>query len=120
MEHPCKGCVDAVESAYGYGGYECDYLTHNGKCRSSICGPREKCTVKSIVPRPEGEVQPQKRYEETGRPVGWDMNMARWLYGQDMTDDEIAKRVGTKRRVIQKWRARNGLPAKFGARGKKL
>jgi hypothetical protein len=55
-----------------------------------------------------------------GRPVGWDMNMARWLYGQDMTDEEIAKRVGTKRRVIQKWRARNGLPAKFGARGKKL
>lgn len=120
MVHPCKGCVDAVESPYGVGGIVCDYLTHNGKCRSSICGPREQCTVKSTVPRPIGEVQPQKRYEKYGRPVGWDMNMAKWLYEQGMTDAEIGRRVGTHRQVIREWRKRNGLPAKFGYGGKKL
>ena len=50
QEHPCKGCVDAVEDSAGVGGYLCDYLTHNGHSRLKICPPREKCTVKSTCP----------------------------------------------------------------------
>lgn len=33
MDHPCRGCVDAVMDPSGVGGYLCDYMTHNGHSR---------------------------------------------------------------------------------------
>ena len=120
QEHPCKGCVDAVEDSAGVGGYLCDYLTHNGHSRLKICPPREKCTVKSTVPRDTAEVRPEKRYEKTERSCCWDQSIARWLYSQGMSDADIARRVGTVRQVIREWRVRNDLPANVGRGGKRL
>ena len=99
QEHPCKGCVDAVEDSAGVGGYLCDYLTHNGYSRLKICPPREKWPGQiHRAPGHGGKIRTkEKRYEKTERPCCWDQSIARWLYSQGMSDADIARRVGTVR-----------------------
>ena len=115
MDHPCRGCVDAVMDPSGVGGCLCGYMDHNGHSRLLICPPGAACTVKSTVPRDPEQVRPERRYEATAgggrRTCCWDQKLAKWLYEQGMNDAQIGRRVGTARQVIQAWRVRNGLPA---------
>ena len=122
MEHPCKGCVDAVVSPMGVGGYLCDYLVRNGRPRSLICPPGQGCTTKSVRPRTKDEVKADAgRDPAPGRFVCWDQQLARRLYGQGLSDGEIARRVGVSgRQVICQWRQRNSLPPNAGRGGKRL
>lgn len=94
MDHPCRGCVDAVMDPSGVGGYLCEYMDHNGHSRMLICPPGAQCTVKSTVPRDAEEVRPERRYEATAgggrRTCCWDQKLANADRIRAMSDDALA------------------------------
>ena len=123
-KHPCEGCVDAVQDVNGVDGYRCDYIGHNRRSRLKICPPREKCTVKSTVPRDgveyvsidrAGYVMRQKR---RGPKEKINRDEVRRLAGQGWSDPAISKALGFSKNAVFKCRQRYGIPPGQPRRGR--
>lgn len=52
------------------------------------------------------------RRDTGARGRSWDVGRAKALYGQGLTDREIALEIGVSRESIQKWRVKEGLRSK--------
>lgn len=96
----CKGCAYAVLLS---GTWCCDYLSVTG--HRLPCPPGEGCTVvrKAANLTKKGSAFMKRRE--------WDTEKAKALYGQKLSDAEIAGRVGATASAVAYWRRGLGLPA---------
>lgn len=100
----CKDCVYAVKLS---GAWCCDYLALTGHRRP--CPPGEDCTVRKAA-------NLTKKGSAFMKRRGWDTEKAKALYGQKLSDAEIAGKVGATASAVAYWRRGQGLPANHNYR----
>lgn len=96
-----KPCVYYIQGT-------CEYLAIEHRRRP--CKPGDACTVKQTLDKPRPKVRPGDPVEATMRK----------LYDKGHSDPVIAQACNVDRGVVQRWRAKNGLPPNSkGGRPKK-